>query len=674
MRKYLIVAFSFVCVLCTIFLLLACDPRNCETKGKEHNFIENSSQNATCTENGNKNYTCSICGYAYNQIVYTTGHSFEKTVVKEATCIENGVARLACKNCDYQYDEIIDALDHVLEPLKIIKPAKCTQEGEGYRHCSRCGIDIAETIQPINHKLDNTKHCVNSDCDYFELFDCSVLVTSQFGSYTKDLALEYGQQFSVLPETYGVNQLKFLGYYIDEEQISDNEGKFLFIFQGQNSLSVRADYYYSIAAPQDIAELQNNPFISYYFANQKNNDFLTTIIENDIDFENADWVPVTINGSIKLDGRYHSIKNYYSTKGGIFKLIKGGIFANSALVKNIVFENANLRISNISIDSTNSDYFECVGILADCINGYVENITVRSGSIVVTQAGDTDLAISGVCGKVNSIVNCKNYADITSNTAISSGIAIETTHASYCVNYGNINTGDYLISPILLGNLGAYYGTSGICIYAREGVNNCINLGEINATQLNASGIVICNAAGHIENCGNYAKISAINGNAAGIVSTVIAGNISQSFNRGQIIAKTYAGGIAATCPFSNINYSWTILNCYNVANIKSGEYAGGIAGYFGSISEPMKNCYNAGLITGKAGCVGGIVGRTGSTSLLKCVNTDKNFSSGACKQNLCMVNDNTDDAFLTLGYDTSIWAFMNDGRPTLIWESYCEK
>ena len=89
---------------------------------------------------------------------------------------------------------------------------------------------------------------------------------------------------------------------------------------------------------------------------------------------------------------------------------------------------------------------------------------------------------------------------------------------------------------------------------------------------------------------------------------------------------------------------------------------------------KPMKNCYNAGSITGKRGRTGGIVGNTGSTSLFKCVNNDDNFATGTYNQNLCKVNDYTDGVFNALEYDTAIWKFNGDGKPTLKWETIREE
>lgn len=135
------------------------------------------------------------------------------------------------------------------------------------------------------------------------MFNCSVVVTSQFGTFTKDLSLEYGKPFYVSPESYGVEQLKFLGYYNGEEKVSDEKGNFNAVFQGQKSLSVTAKYYFAVTKADDLIALQDNSFLATYFTNQKHTEPLKVEIENEIDFKNVNWQPITINGYIDLNGK-----------------------------------------------------------------------------------------------------------------------------------------------------------------------------------------------------------------------------------------------------------------------------------------------------------------------------------------------------------------------------------
>lgn len=636
-------------------------PYNCADDNKDHNFIEESSISATCTQNGVTNYVCTICGFSYNQTIYATGHSCDKSIVKEATCSESGLAHFSCKNCDYKYDEEISALNHVFGNLQIVKPAKCTQDGEGYRHCSRCEKNITETIPHINHKLDNTKHCINSGCDYFELFNCSIVINSQFGTHTENFSLEYGKSFTIAPKTYEIEQLKFKGYYSDEEKISDHDGKFTSVYQGQKTITIEAKYYYAVHNTQDLINLQTNTFFSDYFANQKNGEFLCVELKNDIDFNNTDWQPVklkgktgVVHGFITLNGNNHILKNYYSSKGGLFDRVQSA--------ENIVFENVKINITNLSASVFEGYY--TLGLLSNYAYS-IENITVKSGEIIIAQSGDTDLGVAGICGQVRIAKNCINRANITTNTPIASGIVLIADNVTNCFNYGNITTGEYIVSPsiITMGTY-SYIGTSGICNQLKT-VKNCINYGDVRSLKFGASGIALF-TTDKVEECSNLGNITSENANSSGIsimaTSADFFCNISNCSNYGRIKGNNYSAGIAC--------FSIVVTNCYNTGDVESNEYAGGITANFAGLLEPIKYCYNIGKISGKKGCFGGIVGKSNKSILFKCINIDDNFAADEHTQNQCKVIESTDEGFIELEYESSIWQFNGNGKPTLKWES----
>lgn len=638
---------------------------NCDIDNKQHDFEEVELHNPTCTQNGNKILKCKNCEYSYTQTLYATGHEYDAKTLKQATCTENGTIRYSCKKCDYYYDDIVDALNHNLGELHITTAPSCEVDGEGYRHCSRCEKDINEVVAKTNHRLDSTKHCTNNGCNYYELFSCSVNVTSQFGDYNQTVLIEYGKNIFITPKVFNLPHLKFIGYFNENDRISNEQGQFLVTYAGESSLSVTAKYYYSITTAQDFIDLQNDSLWFEYFNNQKTTESLQAEIENDIDFSNNDWKPVVLKGRVVLNGNHHILKNYYSTKGGLFKSI-GAVYVNATTLKNIVFENANLNITNLSAPNNSDLSLYSIGILADSVTGYVDSVTIKNGSIIVKQSADTDLAVAGICGSANKITNCMSYVNIATTTAIASGIAISATEISNCSNNGKISTGDYLISPLLINTYISYFGTAGICNTC-ENMYNCTNFGEITAQLLNASGIVNY-AAGNIKQCGNYASVSAVNGNSAGVANNVVDGNVSECFNKGNISGKTYAGGIISI--YRVFEEIVGISNCYNIGDVESEEYAAGIACWFSNPFEPMKNCYNAGIITGKKDCVGGIVGKANGTSLFKCINTNNAFVAETCNQTSCLVGDDTDQAFIDLGFDTSIWKLTGDGKPVFTWEN----
>lgn len=65
---------------------------------------------ATCTEAGEKTYTCDVCGETKTEAIPATGHKGEWVVVKEATETESGLKKLVCTVCGETEEEIIPVI------------------------------------------------------------------------------------------------------------------------------------------------------------------------------------------------------------------------------------------------------------------------------------------------------------------------------------------------------------------------------------------------------------------------------------------------------------------------------------------------------------------------------------------------------------------------------------
>ena len=113
---------------------------------------------------------------------------------------------------------------------------------------------------------------------------------------------------------------------------------------------------------------------------------------------------------------------------------------------------------------------------------------------------------------------------------------------------------------------------------------NCYNKCDINVRNYcyAVAGIAV---EGKIINCYNTGNIHGGEGGAGGIGSGVII----NCYNTGTILSKIDSGGI-----IPNTNFG-TVRNSYNLGDVISENYASGI-GKNGNV----KNCYNAGTITGK--------------------------------------------------------------------------
>lgn len=67
---------------------------------------------ATCTEAGEKTFTCPDCDNVRTETIDATGHNTTETITTEATCTTAGEKAIACKNCEYTATEVIPALGH----------------------------------------------------------------------------------------------------------------------------------------------------------------------------------------------------------------------------------------------------------------------------------------------------------------------------------------------------------------------------------------------------------------------------------------------------------------------------------------------------------------------------------------------------------------------------------
>lgn len=131
--------------------------------------------------------------------------------------------------------------------------------------------------------------------------------------------------------------------------------------------------------------------------------------------------------------------------------------------------------------------------------------------------------------------------------------------------------------------------------------------GSINIENKNCAGISA--SGGNLENCVANVDIESTE-SAAGIAEFV--NSVKNCFNIGDIKGGNFVGGIVSYRPKN-------IENCYNVGNITGNDFVGGIAGgVFGS--SHIKNCYNVGTINASetAEFIGGVAGNTTSENAIE--------------------------------------------------------
>ena len=134
------------------YTCLTCNKIKTETiKALGHDYSNNWTidKAATCTEEGSKSYHCTRCRAKKDvTVIPKTDHNWDSGVeTTKATCTQSGVKTYTCKDCKTTKTEIINALGHnYSSDWTIDKAATCTQEGSKSHHCLRCGAKKDVTV------------------------------------------------------------------------------------------------------------------------------------------------------------------------------------------------------------------------------------------------------------------------------------------------------------------------------------------------------------------------------------------------------------------------------------------------------------------------------------------------------------------------------------------------
>ena len=154
---------------------------------KEHVWNDGEiSKDSTCTEAGEKVYTCKVCGETKTEAIEALDHAYseEWTVDKEATCEEAGSKSHHCTRpgCDSKSDvTVIEALGHEWGEGTETKAPTCTEAGEKTYTCTRCDKTKTEAIEALGHAYSEewtvdkeasceeagskSHHCTRPGCD-----------------------------------------------------------------------------------------------------------------------------------------------------------------------------------------------------------------------------------------------------------------------------------------------------------------------------------------------------------------------------------------------------------------------------------------------------------------------------------------------------------------------------
>ncbi len=314
------------------------------------------------------------------------------------------------------------------------------------------------------------------------------------------------------------------------------------------------------------------------------------ILMNDLDFNEykSEWDEYDINGV--FEGNNYTISNYKSNHpflrdvGAIYRLTLNNASVNgltySATGGYLTFYSSLLCREIIGVNDADINMYNCtvngnISITWDGKNKYLDDISLPKYE-------NRGVLIGGLCSETN--------ADISSCSF----------NGTIDVNYTNPERKlDFSIGGItatLSDSTIFYCNTSGKMNLISNNDYCKFNVGGITGKWTNESSI---------QSCGNSAEIngntrsSSYGGIVGGPHQILGGGYVTKSFNRGNITSTskwnqeslytlTSLGGIVGS--------GWcSIENCYNAADVKGGENAGGIIGETGA--SDISKVYNIGDI-----------------------------------------------------------------------------
>ena len=130
-----------------------------------HTYKVDAQTASSCTESGSTIYKC-WCGKTYSEELPATGHDYVEEITKEATCTDAGERTFTCSICGDSYSESISATGH-----NYIESKDNTDKDHCLVYvCSNCGDSYKEDDHSYSYITEgNIKSYICDKCS-FELF------------------------------------------------------------------------------------------------------------------------------------------------------------------------------------------------------------------------------------------------------------------------------------------------------------------------------------------------------------------------------------------------------------------------------------------------------------------------------------------------------------------------
>lgn len=111
----------------------------------------------TCTVEGVKTYSCTVCGQTKTEAIPKIDHISDSGIVtKSATCGAAGTKTYSCTSCGavLRTEEIPATGQHSFDGGTVTKEATCTEAGQKTYTCTVCGQTRTEEIPALGHSFE----------------------------------------------------------------------------------------------------------------------------------------------------------------------------------------------------------------------------------------------------------------------------------------------------------------------------------------------------------------------------------------------------------------------------------------------------------------------------------------------------------------------------------------
>ncbi|MBQ2920052.1 MAG: discoidin domain-containing protein, partial [Oscillospiraceae bacterium] len=159
-----------------------------------HDMVYTPSKDATCTEPGEAaGAYCSRCDYveAAGGVIPALGHDWAETARTEPTCTDDGSISSACARCGETRTEVIAATGHSYTAA--VTAPTCTAPGYTTHTCANCGHSyVGEQTPPTGHRYETAVTAPTCTAAGFTTYTCTVCGDSYLGDETPAVGHDYG--------------------------------------------------------------------------------------------------------------------------------------------------------------------------------------------------------------------------------------------------------------------------------------------------------------------------------------------------------------------------------------------------------------------------------------------------------------------------------------------------